>query len=319
MKAKKVFRRLCLTNWGGVDHTILEFNEYVNLFSGKSGSGKSTAMDALQVILYGSVSSNFLNRAADDKKNKRSVFGYLRGEQKDGTANREKQDFCSVIALEIEDVRTHTKNCVGFNFEVRSKDTELNKFVYFSHTGDMPEGGYLTKEGIPFTNAQMRELIEERERSIGNRGRAEINRIYNTKEAYLATLYQKILGGIDGRRFETMEKSAIALQMSNGTGQFIKDYMFPQGTGEAITQLSEQLGAYRDICERIEDIKKRIGLLENVQKAGIKLSTAKAEQVHYSSLIKCLNIVDAKDHIAAWQAEKETVDGELIQLKQVQE
>lgn len=319
MKAKKVFRRLCLTNWGGVDHTILEFNEYVNLFSGKSGSGKSTAMDALQVILYGSVSSNFLNRAADDKKNKRSVFGYLRGEQKDGTANREKQDFCSVIALEIEDVRTHTKNCVGFNFEVRSKDTELNKFVYFSHTGDMPEGGYLTKEGIPFTNAQMRELIEERERSIGNRGRAEFNRIYNTKEAYLATLYQKILGGIDGRRFETMEKSAIALQMSNGTGQFIKDYMFPQGTGEAITQLSEQLGAYRDICERIEDIKKRIGLLENVQKAGIKLSTAKAEQVHYSSLIKCLNIVDAKDHIAAWQAEKETVDGELIQLKQVQE
>lgn len=319
MKAKKVFRRLCLTNWGGVDHTILEFNEYVNLFSGKSGSGKSTAMDALQVILYGSVSSNFLNRAADDKKNKRSVFGYLRGEQKDGTANREKQDFCSVIALEIEDVRTHTKNCVGFNFEVRSKDTELNKFVYFSHTGDMPEGGYLTKEGIPFTNAQMRKLIEERERSIGNRGRAEINRIYNTKEAYLATLYQKILGGIDGRRFETMEKSAIALQMSNGTGQFIKDYMFPQGTGEAITQLSEQLGAYRDICERIEDIKKRIGLLENVQKAGIKLSTAKAEQVHYSSLIKCLNIVDAKDHIAAWQVEKETVDGELIQLKQVQE
>lgn len=319
MKAKKVFRRLCLTNWGGVDHTILEFNEYVNLFSGKSGSGKSTAMDALQVILYGSVSSNFLNRAADDKKNKRSVFGYLRGEQKDGTANREKQDFCSVIALEIEDMRTHTKNCVGFNFEVRSKDTELNKFVYFSHTGDMPEGGYLTKEGIPFTNAQMRKLIEERERSIGNRGRAEINRIYNTKEAYLATLYQKILGGIDGRRFETMEKSAIALQMSNGTGQFIKDYMFPQGTGEAITQLSEQLGAYRDICERIEDIKKRIGLLENVQKAGIKLSTAKAEQVHYSSLIKCLNIVDAKDHIAAWQAEKETVDGELIQLKQVQE
>ena len=29
--------------------------------------------------------------------------------------------------------------------------------------------------------------------------------------------------------------------------------------------------------------------------------------------------MDAKDHIAAWQAEKETVDGELIQLKQVQE
>lgn len=319
MKAKKVFRQLCLINWGGVDHAILEFNEYVNLFSGKSGSGKSTAMDALQVILYGSVSSNFLNRAADDKKNKRSVFGYLRGEQKDGTANREKKDFCSVIALEVEDTGTHKKYCVGLNFEVRKNDTELNKFTYFSHTGDMPKNGYLTEDGVPFTITQMKNFLKEREASVENRGHVEINRTYDTKEKYLTFLYQKILGGIDGGRFQTMEKSAIALRMENGTGQFIKDYMFPQGTGEAITRLSEQLGAYREICERIEDIKKRIGLLEQVQKAGIKLSTAKAEQVHYNSLIKCLNILEANDYIAAWKAQQETIEKERTDLKIVQE
>ena len=32
---------MCLNNWGGIDHKVLEFHEYVNLFSGKSGSGKS--------------------------------------------------------------------------------------------------------------------------------------------------------------------------------------------------------------------------------------------------------------------------------------
>ena len=44
-QAKKVFTRMCLNNWGGIDHKVLEFHEYVNLFSGKSGSGKSTVMD----------------------------------------------------------------------------------------------------------------------------------------------------------------------------------------------------------------------------------------------------------------------------------
>ena len=83
-QAKKIFTRMCLNNWGGINHKILEFHEYVNLFSGKSGSGKSTVMDAIQVILYGSFSPSFLNKAADDAKNRRSVLSYLRGEQKDG-------------------------------------------------------------------------------------------------------------------------------------------------------------------------------------------------------------------------------------------
>ena len=98
-QSKKIFTRMCLNNWGGINHKVLQFNEYVNLFSGKSGSGKSTVMDEIQVIIYGSFSPTFLNKAADDAKNRRSVLSYLRGEQKDGSANRGDCDFCSVIAL----------------------------------------------------------------------------------------------------------------------------------------------------------------------------------------------------------------------------
>ena len=54
-----------------------------------------------------------LNKAADDAKNRRSVLSYLRGEQKDGSANRGNCDFCSVIALEIEDTGTHITNLCG--------------------------------------------------------------------------------------------------------------------------------------------------------------------------------------------------------------
>ena len=100
-QSKKIFTRMVLNNWGGMNHEVIYFHEFVNLFSGKSGSGKSTAMDAMQVVLYGSIASDFLNKAADDTKNKRSVLSYLRGEQKDGSANREDQDFYAQIVLEI--------------------------------------------------------------------------------------------------------------------------------------------------------------------------------------------------------------------------
>ncbi len=75
-------------------------------------------MDAIQVVLYGSISSTFLNKAADDAKNRRSVLSYLRGAQKDGSFNREDQDFCSQIVLEIKDTGKNTHTCIGVSFEV---------------------------------------------------------------------------------------------------------------------------------------------------------------------------------------------------------
>ena len=137
---KKLFTRMLLNNWGGISHKVLNFHEYVNLFSGKSGSGKSTVMDAIQVLLYGSVSANFLNKAADDSKNKRSVLSYLRGAQKDGTMNRGNMDFCSQIVLEIKDTGSGNVTCIGVVFEVAKQDLQLGKYAFFSHAGESVSG-----------------------------------------------------------------------------------------------------------------------------------------------------------------------------------
>ena len=87
-------------------------------------------MDAIQVVLYGSVSASFLNKAADDSKNKRSVLSYLRGAQKDGSVNRAGMDFCSQIVMEIEDTGTRIATCIGAAFEVGRNDSELSATIF---------------------------------------------------------------------------------------------------------------------------------------------------------------------------------------------
>ena len=314
-QAKKVFTRMCLNNWGGIDHKVLEFHEYVNLFSGKSGSGKSTVMDAIQVILYGSFSPNFLNKAADDAKNRRSVLSYLRGEQKDGSANRKDCDFCSVIALEIEDTGTHITTCIGIAFEVRKSDSEIKKFVYFSHSGKMPKSEYLTEQGVCYSNQEIKKLISSRAKSEDNRGKGDVNRIYGSKEAYLGTLYDVILGYIDQNRFITMEKSAIALKMTNGTGQFIRDYMFPKNTSDTIASISEQLDSYRQIKEKIEDLRKRIELLSEIQASGKELVRLQTDIVRAEAMIRCIGIEDLRARIQAAEDDKRNLAEKQEQCK----
>lgn len=314
-QAKKVFTRMCLNNWGGIDHKVLEFHEYVNLFSGKSGSGKSTVMDAIQVILYGSFSPSFLNKAADDAKNRRSVLSYLRGEQKDGSANRKDCDFCSVIALEIEDTGTHITTCIGIAFEVRKSDSEIKKFVYFSHSGKMPTSGYLTEQGVCYSNQEIKKLISSRAKSEDNRGKGDVNRIYGSKEAYLGTLYDVILGYIDQNRFITMEKSAIALKMTNGTGQFIRDYMFPKNTSDTIASISEQLDSYRQIKEKIEDLRKRIELLSEIQASGKELVRLQTDIVRAEAMIRCIGIEDLRARIQAAEDDKRNLAEKQEQCK----
>ena len=311
-EAKKKFTRILLNNWGGIDHHIIELNEYVNLFSGKSGSGKSTVMDAIQVVLYGSLAATFLNKAADDAKNRRSVLSYLRGEQKDGTANREGRDFCAQIVMEIEDTGTHITNCVGVSFEVGKNDQDIKNHGFFSHSGRMPEDGYLTEDGVPYSIVQIRGLTKERARSEDNRGYGDINRIYPSKEAYLNTLYEVLLGFIDGSRFVTMEKSSIALKMTNGTGQFIRDYMFPKSKEDTIGKISDQLGAYSEIKGRIEDLEKRIAMLAEISESNRNLTQASADIIRTEAILRYVDIENQKSRL---ESRKQDLEHILDQLK----
>ena len=118
----KILSKICLNNWHYIDRKILTLNEGINFFTGHSGSGKSTVIDALQIVLYANTDGRgFFNKAAADDSD-RNLIEYLRGmvnisENNESEYLRNK-NFSTTIVLEFTNSSTKEEECVGVVFDV---------------------------------------------------------------------------------------------------------------------------------------------------------------------------------------------------------
>ncbi|NCC08118.1 MAG: hypothetical protein EOM30_08785 [Clostridia bacterium] len=101
----KKLTRLVLIHWHYFTHEVVSF-ETLNFLTGKNASGKSTIIDAMQLVLLGDTSGSYFNKAASGKGD-RSLKGYLKGELGDdenyGFKYLRNGRFSSYIALEFLD------------------------------------------------------------------------------------------------------------------------------------------------------------------------------------------------------------------------
>ena len=138
----KALSKICLNNWHYIDRKILSFSEGVNFFTGHSGSGKSTVIDAIQIVLYANTDGRgFFNKAAADDSD-RSLIEYLRGMVNIGENNESvylrNKNFSSTIVLEFDQTDTKEKQCVGVVFDVETATNEISR-LFFWHTGGLLE------------------------------------------------------------------------------------------------------------------------------------------------------------------------------------
>ena len=59
----KKLTRLLLIHWYTYDRELIEF-ENINFLTGKTAAGKSTIIDALQLVLLGDTNGNFFNKTS---------------------------------------------------------------------------------------------------------------------------------------------------------------------------------------------------------------------------------------------------------------
>lgn len=125
----KWMKRLRLINWHYFEDETLEFGKQT-LITGKNAAGKSTIIDALQVLFVADQRQIRFNAAAHDEA-KRSMIHYLRG--KIGNDERtflRDGDFTTYIVAEFYDAKKQEPFIVGVVIDVfRDQEYEAEYFI----------------------------------------------------------------------------------------------------------------------------------------------------------------------------------------------
>ncbi len=286
--------RICLNNWHYIRHKTLSFHEGINFFTGHSGSGKSTVIDAMQIVLYANTDGRgFFNKAAADDSD-RSLIEYLRGMVNIGEDNNfsylRNNNFSSAIVLELKRTDTGECQCVGVVFDVETAANEISR-MFFWHRGPMPAHEYRVETASPEGG---RQEMGETSPGAGRRsvwGRAmsteEVKRwlveTFAREEYYFGShnerfrkqLYDIYLGGLDSEKFPLLFKRAIPFRMNIKLEEFVKEYICTEqdihieDMQQSVMEYGRMRQKIEDTCREIEKLKEicaQHGLVEEIRK-----------------------------------------------------
>ena len=166
MKTQQTFEalsRMCLNNWHYIDKRVLSFHQGINFFTGHSGSGKSTVIDAMQIVLYANTDGRgFFNKAAADDSD-RSLIEYLRGMVNIGENGEfsylRNKNFSTTIVLELERTDNQARQCIGVVFDVVTSTNEISR-LFFWHKGGIPDHCYRTQSRAMSTE-EVRDYLQK--------------------------------------------------------------------------------------------------------------------------------------------------------------
>lgn len=298
-QAFKAVSRIVLNNWHYIDAKVLDLHQSINFFTGHSGSGKSTVIDAIQIVLYANTDGRgFFNKAAADDSD-RNLIEYLRGMiniGENGQAEyKRNQNFSTTIVLELEQTITGEKECVGIVFDVDVSTNDFNR-LFFWHKGAAPSDDYRTSGRVITINELKSRLKKEFDRE---------DYFYTTNnERFRRNLYDIYLGGLDMEKFPRLFKRAIPFKMNIKLEDFVKEYICMEQDIH-IEEMQESVVLYGRMRRKIEDAKMELEELGGIEAQYQKYDGARrlADSLRYRK--DRLNILALEQQIKELQAKIE--------------
>lgn len=250
----KLLKRMRLLNWHYFWKEIIEFEE-INFLTGRNAAGKSTLIDALQLVLLGDTSGHFFNKAANDKST-RTLKGYLRGEIGDdgdvGSRYLREGRFTSYLVCEFHDDLKNKDFTLGVVFDCYEDGTHEHRFFFFDFL--IPENGFIVNE-VPLSFKELRNYVKKNYKAARYEF-PETNRRYQD-------LLKGKLGGLKNKYFSLFKK-AVPFTPITDIETFITEYVCDVKNFVDISSMQDNIRYYKRLEHDADLIEKRIATLEGI-------------------------------------------------------
>lgn len=241
----KKLMRVKLINWHRFTNTTIEF-EKSTLISGENGAGKSTFLDAIQFVII--CSTNYFNKAAHEN-GKRKLTGYIRC--KTGRENRPYErtgEISAHIALEFYEEKRDKYFVVGAVVDSASEGQE--KTVRYLMDNARLDDSLFFQGKTPKSINQFRTTNAKKIKQ------------WCTTDKDARDMIKNRFGRIEDKFFRLIPK-ALAFRPIDDIKDFVYSYVLDEKEVN-IDVLRENVRTYQDLQRTLENVKIRIGRLENI-------------------------------------------------------
>ena len=287
----KKLKKVLLINWLYFGKQVVEFGD-INFLTGKNSVGKSTLIDALQVVLLGETSGKNFNKAANDKA-ARTIAGYLYADsgstdEMDVKHSRKGQMFETYIVCEFFDDVEIKSFSMGVVFDCE-KSGEFS-YKYFWHENGIPENCYI-ENNYPMDKKKLREYLKDTFKK---------QRVFDTVKDYKEDILSRF--NVHTERYFSMIKKAVSFKQITNIQQFITENICEVDGEISIEEMQENIRSYKRQEELAKNLQKRKEALTEIQSA-------------YGELIKLLQTIQTQEYVVC-RADFEKTQAEIEQKLQ---
>lgn len=275
----KILKKMLLIKWYYIEHELIEFDT-LNFMTGKNGAGKSTIVDALQIVMLGDTRGNFFNKAANEKGG-RTLDGYLKGEISDdgdvGFKSKRNGRFTSYIALEFFDTVERKSITCGIVFD--SYKDATTDHMFFILDDSIPENHFIDEE----TNIAM-DYKKLKTYFAQNYSQSKFKTYKESNKSYQNDFLAK-MGAIKPKFFSLFKKSVTFTPIDN-IEKFISEYVCDVTNEIDIEKMKENIRQYMQLEKRANEMKERLEDLRKIEEIFNSYQNEVAEEYMQKFLLE---------------------------------
>lgn len=298
----KLLTRIKLINWHYFVNQTIEINGST-LITGDNGSGKSTILDALQLVLVADLRRIKFNVSAFDET-KRNLLGYLRcktgSDSDEGRVYLRSGDITSYVALEFYDDVKKKYFILGVAVDSYADNTTWDSKYYKIEDCRIEDNLFLVG-GRPRN-------IKELKRAL--RGKKGV--VYATAEHYRKDMLVKL--GSLGERFSSLLVKAISFKPITDIRQFVYSYVLEERHIN-IEVMRENLQRYKEYSDLASRTREKVAELEKITSKFNEIARDKETVLVQEYLIRRGTMEQAAEKLAHNARLEEKKHGELKVLE----